>query len=180
MYPSRPSSLGYALEGLEPRNAHCFTCRGLSYRPCAYPYLYPCPLLGLYLYHCLDHLEALPPQLGGLFHLASASESPPLPEVHGGVAVVSRTQRRRGASVGSTRLFGRRECIEPGRQAGEAHRVVQLSAKRSAELLCRPNYFGLSTLVPKLNRFSIAHPEVDLCRISAIMSGVLIGQSGLR
>jgi len=59
---------------------HCFTCRGLSYRPCADRH--PCPVLGLYLYHCLDHREALSPQLGGLCYLASASESPPFPKVH--------------------------------------------------------------------------------------------------
>ena len=87
MYPSRPSSLCYALEGLEPRSAHCFTCRGLSYRPCADRH--PCPVLGLYLYHCLDHREALSPQLGGLCYLASASESPPFPKVHNSMLTFS-------------------------------------------------------------------------------------------
>ncbi len=45
----------------------------------------------------------------------------------------------------------------------------------AGQLLYRPNYFGLSIPVPRLNGFGMAPQEVDLCRISTIIPGVLMG-----
>jgi len=48
------------------------------------------------------------------------------------------------------------------------------AARALAYLPSRPSDFGLSTLVPRRNRFGTTSPEVDLFRILAMVPGILV------